>query len=53
MNKTLVAFGVLLYNLAIVAGTAYLCAEYDWSPWTFLATWVFLITFKENTDDKH
>jgi hypothetical protein len=50
MNKTLVAYGVLLYNLILMAGTAYLCVEYDWSPWTFMATALFLMSFKNDTD---
>lgn len=40
------AFEVLmaiLYNLTLVAGTAYLVALHDWSPWWFLFTLFLLV----------
>lgn len=30
-----------LYNLALIAGTAYLVQVYDWSMWTFVLTMCF------------
>jgi len=40
--KSLIVLMVLLYNLSLVVGTAYLINVYNWSPWTFLLT-IFLI----------
>lgn len=37
-----VFLGVILYNLAIIAGAVYLIAERDWSAWWMLAA-VFLL----------
>jgi len=34
---------VLIYNLCIVAGTAYLVALHDWSGWWFLLTIMLLM----------
>lgn len=42
---------IVLYNLAIVAGTAYLVQVYDWSMWTFLLTLLFMMTRKTKTGD--
>ena len=30
------AIAVILYNLAVLAGTSYLVLNYDWSAWWFL-----------------
>ena len=35
---------VILYNLVLVAGTAYLVEERNWSMWTFLLTALFFIS---------
>lgn len=42
MEKLATAALSLAYNLAIVGGTAYLVAVYDWSPWWFLAALVIM-----------
>lgn len=34
------------FNLAMMAGTAYLVQVFDWSPWWFLVPAVFFITIK-------
>jgi hypothetical protein len=44
------ALAVILYNLALVAGTAYLVAIFDWSPWWFLLTILLLMNY--NKKDK-
>ena len=41
---------VLCYNLAMIAGTAYLVEFHNWSGWWFMVTLCFVIT-KLNTDD--
>lgn len=44
---------VCLYNLALVAGTAYLVAVYDWSPWWFVLTIMFMANiFKGEKDER-
>ena len=50
MNRTVVAIGVLIYNLTILVGTTYLVVEYSWSMWTYLLAMVFITTIK--TEDK-
>lgn len=37
---------VLLYDLALVAGTAYLVQVHNWSMWVFLLAALFFITVK-------
>jgi hypothetical protein len=50
INLNIIA--ILLYNLCLVAGTAYLVAVYDWSPWWFLLTVVLLSNYiKTNVKD--
>lgn len=39
---------ICLYNLILVAGTAYLVALHDWSPWWFLLTVIMLHTGKND-----
>jgi hypothetical protein len=34
-----------VYNLILVAGTAYLVQVFDWSPWWFVLTLVFGASF--------
>ena len=44
---------VCLYNFALVAGTAYLVALHDWSPWWFLLTIMFMANiFKKEEDGR-
>ena len=35
---------ILLYNLTILAGTAYLVQFYNWSPWWFAFSILLLMT---------
>lgn len=37
-----------VYNLILVAGTAYLVNWHNWSPWWFVATLCFAASFSEN-----
>jgi hypothetical protein len=39
------ALAVILYNLALVAGTAYLVALHNWSPWWFVLTILLLMSY--------
>lgn len=44
---------VCLYNFSLVAGTAYLVALHDWSPWWFLLTIMFMANiFKSEKDER-
>ena len=49
LNLNIIA--ILLYNLCLVTGTAYLVAVYDWSPWWFLLTLLLLCNYSK-TDVK-
>lgn len=44
MNDTIVKLGVLAYDFALLAGTAYLVAIHNWSMWTFLLAAVFFMS---------
>jgi len=39
---------ILVYNFLLVAGTAYLVVEYNWSMWTFLLTLMFFMVNKKD-----
>lgn len=49
LNLNIIA--ILLYNLCLVTGTAYLVAVYDWSPWWFLLTLLLICNYSK-TDGK-
>jgi len=51
-QNVLVSFFVLVYNFMLVAGTAYLVALYNWSPWWFLLTFGCMLTLRTNKDKK-
>lgn len=40
------AIVVLVYNLTLVIGAAYLVQEYNWSMWTFLLAAVFFMSHR-------
>jgi hypothetical protein len=46
VNEIIMVLIVELYNLAILAGTAYLIVQYDWSPWWFLLSVLLLGNYK-------
>jgi len=56
MNATtgdvIVKIFIILYDLILVAGTAYLVTFHDWSLWTFLITICFFITTKRSDDSE-
>jgi hypothetical protein len=41
---------VLLYNLTLVAGTAYLVALHGWSGWWFLLTLLLMMNYNKNDE---
>jgi hypothetical protein len=45
------ALAVVLYNLALVAGTAYLVAIFDWSPWWFVLTFLLLMNYGKKDNE--
>lgn len=47
LNLNIIA--ILLYNLCLVTGTAYLVTVYDWSPWWFLLTILLMSSYEKNT----
>ena len=48
MYKTVVALGVLCYNLTIIAGTVWLVGWQGWSGWWFLLAVILLLSFKDD-----
>jgi hypothetical protein len=50
MSKTMLGVAVLIYNFAIVAGTAWLVAVHDWSGWWFMLSLAIMMNIK-NKDE--
>ena len=44
MKQVLITALVLVYDLMLLAGTAYLVQEYAWSMWTFLLACVLMVS---------
>jgi hypothetical protein len=40
---------ILLYNLCIIGGTAYLVAVHNWSAWWFLLAALFLVNYSKSS----
>lgn len=49
MKDAIVLIFIMMYDLALVAGTAYLVQVHGWSMWTFVLTALFFITSKTKT----
>lgn len=45
-EKLLMTYGMMIYNLAILSGTAWLVVEHNWSMWTFLLALCFMVSVK-------
>ena len=43
---------VILYNLIIVVGTAYLVGWHGWSPFTFILTLLLMYDFRSSKGEK-
>ena len=50
MNHTIESILVILYNLTLLGGTAYLVQQYNWSAWWFLLTVLCLVSTKDRCD---
>lgn len=53
MNKNFIALLIVVYNFALIAGTAYVIVEYSWSMWTFVLTIMFMMNLKSTRDDEN
>ena len=51
MKDLLAILLVLVYNITLLGGTAYLVEAYDWNPWWFLLT-IFLCVSGNLKDTK-
>ena len=51
-DSTIVKIAILVYDLALLAGTAYLVAIHNWSMWTFLLAAIFFMTSKSKDEVK-
>jgi hypothetical protein len=49
MNRNLEIFLVLMYNLALVAGTSYLIVAHDFSAWTYLLALIFAASWNKES----
>lgn len=47
MNRNLEIFLVLVYNLALVAGTSYLIVAHDFSVWMYLLALIFAASWNK------
>jgi ABC-type glycerol-3-phosphate transport system permease component len=47
INWTVVAVAALIYNILLAAGSAYLCAVYEWSLWTMFFAFLCMVDVKE------
>ena len=47
MNRNLEIFLVLVYNLALVAGTSYLIVAHDFSAWMYLLALIFAASWNK------
>jgi hypothetical protein len=52
MNRNLEIFLVLVYNLALVAGTSYLIVAHDFSAWMYLLALVFAASWNKEPNIK-
>jgi hypothetical protein len=50
MNKTMLGIAILIYNFAIIAGTAWLVALHDWSGWWFLMAGLLLMSMRSKDE---
>lgn len=44
VKELIVLLTVILYDVFLIAGTAYLVQEHNWSMWTFLLAMCFFMT---------
>ena len=47
MDGRMTVLAIILYDLVLVVGTAYLVEEKNWSMWTFLLTVLFFISWSK------
>jgi hypothetical protein len=43
---------LMVYDITLVAGTAYLVQEHNWSMWTFLLTMCFFLIPRKKNEQK-
>jgi hypothetical protein len=53
MNKTVDAIITSIYNLVLIAGTAYLVVERGWSSWWFALTILLLGSWGSRDKEKN
>jgi hypothetical protein len=52
MADVILKIAILLYDLVLLGGTAYLVQEHNWSMWTFLLAALFFMTSRKEKCDK-
>jgi hypothetical protein len=49
-KELLATVAAFVYNIVILAGTAYLVQAYDWNPWWFLFSLLFNVSVNHKKD---
>jgi hypothetical protein len=51
MSENALKIAILIFNFAIIAGAAFLCAVYEWSLWTMFFALLFLVDYRYTDED--
>ena len=51
MSDNSVKVAILIFNFAVLAGAAFLCAVYEWSLWTLFFAVLFMIDYRYDNED--
>lgn len=51
MSDNAVKIAILIFNFAVLAGAAALCAIYEWSLWTMFFALLFLVDYRYDDED--
>lgn len=53
MSDNTLKVAILIFNFAIIAGAATLCAVYEWSLWTIFFAVLFLVDYRyDDSEDQ-
>jgi hypothetical protein len=51
-SKERMTYAALAFNFGLICLATYLCAEYNWSLWTYVGFALFMVSIKDKNDDK-
>jgi uncharacterized paraquat-inducible protein A len=52
IDRNTLAVFVIIYNLCLVAGAAFLIVNYEWSLWTFVGAAIFTMSITDVAEDE-